>query len=103
MGVAVETNSTQTVIRLNEGADISCAGELKQSLVEALEDAHDVKVKLGEPGEADLAIVQLLWAAGREARATGGSLTVETVGVEQLRGMLLAAGLAELPFSLKGA
>ena len=103
MRIAAETTSTLTVIRLEEGADISCAAELRQSLAEALADAREVKVELSGSGEIDLAIVQLLWAAGREARAAGGSLTVETAGLEALRGMLGAAGLAELPCSLKGA
>lgn len=98
--LSIEANSTHTRISLEGSADIGCAAELKPLLLEALKSGGEVRVAVGEAGGMDVAILQLLWAAGCAAREMGGSLTVEAGSA--MRAFLQEAGMETVPFRLAG-
>ncbi|HWE84075.1 MAG TPA: STAS domain-containing protein [Terracidiphilus sp.] len=58
-------------IQLDGAIDISCASDLKTSLLQALETKQEVCVSLEGVTELDVTAVQLLWAAGRDAKQRG--------------------------------
>jgi len=71
MPVTLEQSETQRLIRLEGAIDIACAEELKTLLLTAVESGSEVCVSLGGATRLDVTSVQLLWAAERQARATG--------------------------------
>lgn len=46
---------------------VTCAAELKSLLLERLASEKALQVDLGRAEEIDITLLQLLWAAGREA------------------------------------
>lgn len=68
MGVTLEKSEALSLIRLVGAIDISCAAELKGLLLQALAAGGEVRVSLDGAEDLDVTAVQLLWAAGREAR-----------------------------------
>lgn len=58
-------------IQLDGAIDISCAADLKTSLLQALETGQEICVSLERVTELDVTAVQLLWAAGHDARQRG--------------------------------
>ena len=67
MGIALEQSENSSVLRLDGVIDISCAAELKTLLLKALASGPEVRIALDGVTELDVTVVQLLWAAEREA------------------------------------
>jgi anti-anti-sigma factor len=68
LSVTLEKHQDQCVLRFQGECKVSAAGEIKQALLEALAAGGDIHLDCQNVDEVDLAIVQLLWAAEREAR-----------------------------------
>jgi anti-anti-sigma factor len=58
-------------IQVDGAIDISCAADLKTSLLQALDTGQEIYVSLEGVTELDVTAVQLLWAAGRDAKRRG--------------------------------
>jgi hypothetical protein len=94
--VTLESSDELSIIRLDATVDIACAAELKTSLVQALASGKDVHVSLDSATDLDVTAVQLLWAARREATASGvGFLLLDPVP-EPLTSALFRAGFEDL-------
>jgi anti-anti-sigma regulatory factor len=65
-----------SVIRLEGACTLASAGDLKKLLVEGLASGKNLRVDLDGVEEIDLAAMQLLWAAGREAERAGAGIAV---------------------------
>jgi anti-anti-sigma factor len=75
------------VIHLEGAIDIASAAELKEALLKALEGGGEVRVSLDKLTGLDVTAVELLWAAGREAKKAGAAFSL----VGQAPGEVLAA------------
>ncbi len=97
MPVAMERHETHSLIRLEGEVTITSAAELKEALLAGLTAGTDLHLDLERAGKIDVTIMQLLWAAGREADRTGVALvsrvseaaaaTARDAGFERLPGM----------------
>lgn len=84
----VQQEETRWLIRMTSEATVTCAGPLKEALIEGLGSGRDLCLDLAQVEEVDISIVQLLWLAGHEAKRSGVSLEVHTSEV-------VAAAIAE--------
>jgi anti-anti-sigma factor len=87
------------VIRLEGEVDIALAAALKEALLEALASSGDVRISLERATGLDVTAVQLLWAAEREAKASGVVLALEGPVPEVLRAALEETGFERFPFA----
>jgi ABC-type transporter Mla MlaB component len=71
MTLKKERLENRSVIRLEGELTVASAAELKGVLMEALSGGEDCEVDLGGAEGIDLTVMQLLWAAGREAGRLG--------------------------------
>jgi anti-anti-sigma regulatory factor len=71
MAIVLTQDETESAIALDDAIDISAAAELKAALLTALGNAKPVRVSLAAAVYLDVTAVQLLWAAGRQARGLG--------------------------------
>jgi anti-anti-sigma regulatory factor len=76
MSATVEVLEDRSVIRLDGACTLASAGELKRLLAEGMSSGKNLRLDLGEAQEIDLAAMQLLWAAGREAERSGAWVAV---------------------------
>jgi anti-anti-sigma regulatory factor len=65
-----------TVIRLEGGASVRQIGEIRDRVIHAIDVTDEPIIDLEGVSRADLAFVQLLFAAKRAVDARGGTLTV---------------------------
>lgn len=96
MQVTRERNESRSVIRLEGECTIASAAELKIILLEALSAGEDLRLVLESVEEIDITVMQLLWAAEREANRSGAKIafllsdgaakSVREAGFEQLTG-----------------
>ncbi len=70
MPLTVDRNATRWLIRLEGEVNITSAAELKGLLLEGLA-APELELDLERATEIDVTVLQLLWAAGREAARAG--------------------------------
>jgi anti-anti-sigma regulatory factor len=78
--VILEDSEALSVIRLDGSVGIASAAELKKLLLQTLESGKEVRVSLERATDLDVTAVQLLWAAGCEAKRSGVRFTfLETV------------------------
>lgn len=98
MPVRFDRSGVPGIIRLEGNVDIECATELKGYLAEAVGAGAETRISLEELAGIDVTAIQLLWAAEREAKATGALLTLEEPIPEGLRVVLRGAGFGRLPF-----
>ena len=75
MPITMERLDRQSIVRLEGELTVTSAAELKGVLSEAL-SGGDLQLDLERAGEIDIAIMQLLWAAAKEAERTGAGLTI---------------------------
>lgn len=76
MPLTVDRKETRWLIRLEGEASITSAAEFKGLLLEALASAQELELDLEHAGSIDVTLLQLAWAAGREAaRAGSGFVT----------------------------
>lgn len=71
MPLTVDRNGTRRLIRLEGEVGISSAAELKALLLEALSSAQELELDLEYASAIDVSLLQLAWAAGREATGAG--------------------------------
>lgn len=76
MPVTMERHKTHPLVRLEGEFTVTSAAELKGVLIEGLAFGGELKVDLERAEEIDISVMQLLWAAGREASRTGSSLVI---------------------------
>jgi anti-anti-sigma regulatory factor len=71
MPVTLQRHESHCLIRLEGQVTIASAAELKTLLLEWLAAGKDLELDLEGAEEIDITIMQLLWAAEREAARTG--------------------------------
>ena len=71
MPVTVDRNETNWLIRLEGEFTLTSAAELKRTLLEWLAAGKDLQLDLERADAIDITVMQLLWAAGREAVRAG--------------------------------
>ena len=65
------------MIRLAGEFTLTSAAELKNLLLQGLASGNDLRLDLEQAEEIDITVMQLLWAAGREADRKGASLAIQ--------------------------
>jgi len=71
MPVTLQRDESRWLISLEGQVTLASAAELRSLLLEWLATGKDVELDLQRAEEIDIAIMQLLWAAAREAARTG--------------------------------
>jgi anti-anti-sigma regulatory factor len=91
----MERHETHSLIRLEGELNITSASEVKEVLLEGLAAGTDLHLDLEHAETIDVTVMQLLWAAGREADRTGVVLAgrVSAAAAEMAR----EAGFERLP------
>ena len=64
------------MIRLEGEFTVTSAAELRNLLLEGLASGNDLRLDLERIDEIDITLMQLLWAAGREANRTGATMAI---------------------------
>ena len=77
MALTMEQQESQSVIRLAGEFTLTSAAELKNLLLQGLASGNDLRLDLEQAEEIDITVMQLLWAAGREADRKGASLAIQ--------------------------
>lgn len=95
MPLTFRQEDSRWLIRMEGQVDLASAGELKQMLLEWLAARKDLEFDLQDVEEIDIPIMQLLWAAARDAGRLG--LTVAARSSESASAALRDAGFAQLP------
>ena len=96
MGVVLEQTEAGSLIRLEGSIDIACAADLKKLLAEALASTRPPRISLDSATYLDVTAVQLLWAAAREAVASGADFARAGSMPEPVFRALADAGLSQL-------
>ena len=76
MSVTVEVLEGNSLIRLEGECTLASAVELKRALLEGLASGRDLRLDLERAEGIDIAVLQLLWAAGRVAERAGAGIAV---------------------------
>jgi anti-anti-sigma factor len=97
--VTFDRSEAPGVIRLEGDIDIASAAQLKEVLLEALALRGEAQISLETATGIDITAVQLLWAAEREAKASGVVLALKGPVPETLRATLHEAGFESFPFT----
>jgi chemotaxis protein CheD len=71
LSVTEEQHATHLLIRLEGEVNFTSAQELKRLLLEGLASGRALQLDLERAGEIDVTVMQLLWAAEREAARAG--------------------------------
>jgi anti-anti-sigma regulatory factor len=71
VSVTFDQSDEQCLLRLEGGITIGVAAELKAHLQQALASGKALRVDLQQATELDITALQLLWAAGCEAKESG--------------------------------
>lgn len=76
----VTTDRTQACRTITLGGEctLASAAELKAALVEWMSSGQDLQLVLEPVGEIDVSLLQLLWAAAREAERAGAGFLCRT-------------------------
>src|SRR5580698_2980326 len=84
MPITLNEDELRFLIRLEDEVNITVARELKNLLVQGLASGKDLCVDLERTTELDVTALQLVWAAGREARGAGTGFAITGAVPEQL-------------------
>jgi len=95
MPVTLQKHESHWLIRLEGQVTLTSAAELKSLLLEWLTTGKDLEVDLQSAEEIDIAILQLLWAAAREAARTGVNIVGRASSAAAIT--VRDAGFAPLP------
>jgi anti-anti-sigma regulatory factor len=90
-----ETENLQ-LLRIEGEVTIASAGEIKSLLLEALTSGKELRVKLDQATELDVTVMQLLYAAQRDASLSGIRFSVEGQLSECLSVAMVDAGFEKL-------
>ncbi len=74
MPLTVEQDQSAWLIRVEGEFTVTSASELKKMLIEGLASAKHLQVDLTQAEEIDVSLLQLLWAAARDASRQSGAL-----------------------------
>ncbi|MFZ3266274.1 MAG: STAS domain-containing protein [Terriglobales bacterium] len=85
---------TQYILRLEGDVDVGWAAELKRMLIEAVSSRKELQVDLTSVTDLDITVVQLLWAARREAEKAGTRCVLGPVP-DEIVGALEEAGFED--------
>jgi anti-anti-sigma regulatory factor len=100
MPLSLDQSNSPFRIGLEGEINIRCASELKDLLLQALALEGSLHVDLSATTEVDITTLQLLWAAQREASATGkeflltGPISDIIAAVMDRSGLHLTVGVA---------
>jgi anti-anti-sigma regulatory factor len=95
MPLTVEQQESRWLIRMDGQVTLASAGELKQLLLDWRVTRKDLEFDLGRVEEIDISILQLLWAAGREAGPMGVEVTASAS--EPVAAAARESGFAQVP------
>ncbi len=76
MAVTMDRQESQSLIRLEGEFTVTSATELKERLLECLAAGNNLLLDLERAEEIDITLLQLLWAAGREADRAGAKIAI---------------------------
>jgi anti-anti-sigma regulatory factor len=99
LSVVQEESQELSVIRLGGSVGIASAAELKKLLLQALGSGKEVRVSLESATDLDVTAVQLLWAAGCEAKRPGARFTFIEAMPEEISIALGDAGFEKVSLS----
>jgi anti-anti-sigma regulatory factor len=99
VSVVIDKGDQSSLIRLDGVIDISCAAELKEVNMKALQAGKPVLVVLQGATCLDVTAMQVLWAAERAARALGLGFALEGQLPETLWATLRDAGWEGFPLT----
>jgi anti-anti-sigma regulatory factor len=97
LGVACLQREESVAIQLEGVADITCATELKSSLLDAIHSGRPVSVSLDQCTDIDVTVFQLLWAAAREAKSQGVPFTLVSPAPAIILASLTDVGFENFP------
>jgi anti-anti-sigma regulatory factor len=100
LGISLEQDDAQSLIRLEGMIDISCAAELKKLLLKVLEPGREVRVSLDETTDLDVTAIELLWAAERAARSSDVRFALAGQVPKRISTAVADAGFEKFPISL---
>ena len=103
MPVTLKENETTSLIILQGAIDITSAGELKGLLLQALTAGKEMRVALDGVTALDVTTVQLMWAARREAKASGKGFAFEGQAPSAVISSLHDAGIEDLTAAVDGS
>ena len=93
--VTMEEHEAYSLIRLEGECNLASAPELKRLLLEGLAFGKDLRLDMADVEETDIAVMQLIWAAGLQAERAGAGIAVrmsEAAGIA-----VREAGFERLP------
>lgn len=93
--VTVDRDQTRWVLRLRGEIGLARAAELRQALMECAATGRDFEVDLEQAEAIDLTVLQLLWAAVREAAQRGAAMGMRASEAVTAAGR--EAGFDQLP------
>lgn len=76
MPVTMERHESDSLIQLEGDFNVTSAAELKRILLEELTSGRELQVNLEHVGEIDITVLQLLWAAQRDAARGGAGIAI---------------------------
>jgi len=97
VGITLEQGDESSVVCLEGVIDISSAAELKTTLLGALKSGKAMRLRLEANADLDVTATQLLWAAEREAKASGVAFTLAGQAPETVSATLKDAGFERFP------
>jgi ABC-type transporter Mla MlaB component len=92
LGISIEQSEESRMICLEGSIGIDSAAELKSTLLDALKSGLAVNISLDRCDHLDVTAIQLLWAAGREAKASGTAIAFRGQVSEKISAALCGAG-----------
>jgi anti-anti-sigma regulatory factor len=95
MPVTLQRQESTWLIRLEGRVTLTSAAELKEVLLEWLSAGKNLELDLEPAEEIDITIMQLLWAAGREAARTGVKILIHRSSAVAMA--IRDAGFDQLP------
>jgi anti-anti-sigma factor len=100
MAVTLDQSEALCVLRLEGEINIASAAELKRLLLQALASGRELRVDLEGATEVDVTALQLLWAGEREARGSGGGITLAGRVPEEISAAVSDAGFEKFPLGV---
>jgi anti-anti-sigma factor len=97
VAITLDQSEKQCLIHLEGEITIASAAEFKQFLVQVLAQGKDLRMDLERAAELDVTALQLLWAAGREAKKLGMVFTLSGSVPEAIRTAAVDAGFEKFP------
>jgi anti-anti-sigma regulatory factor len=95
--VTIEQSGAVCFIRVEGEVTIAGGAGLKKILLEALGSGKELRLDMAGAIEVDITALQLLWAAEREARASGTAFTLEGAVPDDILATAIEAGLGKFP------